>query len=212
MVGLVINDNFKWQWWDCPFRASPTALYLGMWRAKMQKWCFNSSLFHSSYCQIATVTFHKWKATVALHWIKNWLSLSSLFSFSFLPFSPALSPLSSVEALISAWGGARSRPGWSTDLSLVWSVDLGLRWSSISAWVERRSRPMVERRWSRPMMERRSHQPRTKRWGKRWRWVCEDGFVELLDFLELLVGSPPADWGWFWLILEWIVRFWLCCL
>ena len=98
-------------------------------------------------------------------------SALSLFPF-FLLFSPLFSsPLSSL---------------------LCWSSDLSLGWSSISAWVERRSRPMVERRWSRPWwsvdltsQERRDEE----RDG--------DGFVELLEFLELLVGSPPADWGWF---------------
>jgi hypothetical protein len=46
---------------------------------------------------------------------------------------------------ISTWGGAQSRPGWSADLGLVWSADLG-RGGALSAWVERRSRPRVERR------------------------------------------------------------------
>ena len=143
-------------------RAVPTALYLAlcleMWRAKMQKWCSNRLFIYSSYCQITTVTFHKWKATVTLHLIKKLyptlsfhdrLSLPPfLFSFSFLQPS-LLSPLLKLSAWcgvpISTWGGPifvpisawverRSRPGWNADLGLVWNVNLSLQWSSISAW------------------------------------------------------------------------------
>ena len=143
-------------------RAVPTALYLAlcleMWRAKMQKWCSNRLFIYSLYCQITTVTFHKWKATVTLHLIKKLyptlsfhdrLSLSPfLFSFSFLQPS-LLSPLLKLSAWcgvpISTWGGPifvpisawverRSRPGWNADLGLVWNVNLSLQWSSISAW------------------------------------------------------------------------------
>ncbi len=56
-------------------RAAPTgSLFgslLGIWRAKMQKWYSNKLSIYSSYCQIATVTLHKWKVAVALHSIKK---------------------------------------------------------------------------------------------------------------------------------------------
>ena len=49
----------------------------------------------------------------------NRLSLSSLFPFSFLLFSPTLSPLLKLRS----WPGVecQSQPGWSADLGLGWS-------------------------------------------------------------------------------------------
>ena len=140
------------------------AFYLGMWRAKMKKWCSNSSLFHSSYCQIATVIFHKWKVTVTHHWIKKLYPvlphfLIFLFSFSFfllssfprsalslslfpffLLFSPILSsPVSSIEAPFSTWCGVPISTWGGARSQPGWSADLGLDGTPISAWGGARS-------------------------------------------------------------------------
>ena len=144
-----------------------------MWRVKMKKWCFNSFLFHSSYLPNCYSNFSQMKSYCSSSLNKkiltdpifklfffsfscfhDQLSPSLLFSFSFLPFSPALSPLSSVEVverwswpfqnptgtyfkyrsshrMVEPWSAGLS-PWWSgTDLGSWWSgADLGLWWST----------------------------------------------------------------------------------
>ena len=66
---------------------------LGMWRIKMQKWCTNKLFIYSLYCQITTVTLHKWKVTVALHSIKKlYPAISFILSFFLLFSIDRLSP------------------------------------------------------------------------------------------------------------------------
>ena len=93
------------------------ALYLGMCRAKMKKYaptalyftlpkCYSSFSQIKSYCssslnkKILTSPFFELFFS-SLHFHNSFLSLP-FFPFSFLPFSPTLSPLSSVEAPAAA--------------------------------------------------------------------------------------------------------------
>ena len=79
---------------------SSKTLYLHMWRVKIKKWYFNSSLFYSSNCQIATVAFHKEKSYC-----------SSSLNKKIVP--------------ISAWGRAPISAWVELDLGFVIWLDFG---------------------------------------------------------------------------------------
>ena len=99
---------------------SPHGSLLGMWRAKIQKWCSNRfSIYFSNFLN-AIVTLHRWRVIVALHSLKK--SYSTIFYYCFFPslfhqsslsplfffllFSPTFSPLSSL--FVWVWYGCQN--------------------------------------------------------------------------------------------------------